>query len=318
MNPASPEQIAAVLRDARRVTIISHLRPDADTIGSALALGLALTGRGARVAVSFAGPEELPATLRLLPGSDLIVAEEALEPAPVAIAVDAATTDRLGGLAAVFGASETTICIDHHVSNDGFADLDLIDPESDCTAVLVLQVLDALGADLNADIATCLFAGLVTDTGSFKWARPASFRVAGRLTEAGVDSAHWSRILLDSHPFGWLGMISGVLATAELDQDAGGGAGLVVAVLDAQRMAGMDWEDGESVVDIVRTAREADVTAVFKESQPGRWNVSLRSKSVVDLVPIARSLGGGGHTRAAGYSDSGPADEVVARLRAAL
>lgn len=318
MNPASPEQIATVLRQARRVSVISHLRPDADTIGSALALGLALTERGTPVEVSFAGPEELPATLRLLPGSELIVPEAQLAPAPVAIAVDAATTGRLGGLAAVFEASEKTICIDHHVSNDGFADLDLIDPESDCTAVLVLQVLDALGTDLDADIATCLFAGLVTDTGSFKWARPASFRVAGRLTEAGVDSAWWSRILLDSHPFEWLGMISGVLASAELDQHACDGAGVVVAVLDAERMAGMDWEDGESVVDIVRTAREADVTAVFKEALPGRWNVSLRSKSVVDLVPIAQSLGGGGHTRAAGYSDTGPADEVVARLRAAL
>lgn len=318
MNPASAADIAGVLSAARTVSIISHVRPDADTIGSALALGLALRGRGAEVAVSFSGPEELPGTLRQLPGSELIVDDAALAPAPVTVAVDAATVDRLGRLAPVFGEAGTTICIDHHVSNAGFADLDLIDAQSDCTAVLVLEVIDALGVDLTCDIATCLYAGLVTDTGSFKWARPASFRVAGRLTEAGVDSARWSRILMDSHPFGWLGLISGVLATADLDESACGGAGLVVAVVGAEQMSGMDWEDGESIVDVVRTAREADVTAVFKEATPGYWNVSLRSKSQVDLVPIARGLGGGGHTRAAGYSDTGSAAEVVARLRSAL
>ncbi|WP_454163291.1 DHH family phosphoesterase [Gordonia iterans] len=318
MTAASASTIAELLADTEQVSIISHVRPDADTIGSALALGLALRERGVDVAVSFPGPEELPGTLRQLPGSELIVADDRLPAAPVAVAVDAATLERLGGLAAVFGSSGRTVCIDHHVSNTGFADFDLIDATADCTAVLVLDVLDALGAEVTADIATCLFAGLVTDTGSFKWARPASFTVAGRLTEAGVDSAEWSRVLMDSHPFGWFAMVSGVLATTQLDETACGGAGLVVAVVNAELMAGMDWEDGESVVDIVRTAREADVTAVFKESAPGHWNVSLRSKSAVDLIPIARALGGGGHTRAAGYSDAGTVDEVVARLREAL
>ncbi|WP_345312426.1 DHH family phosphoesterase [Gordonia alkaliphila] len=318
MNPASAVEIADVLRETSAVAIFSHIRPDADTIGSALALGLALRSRGVQVAVSFPGPEALPDTLRELPGSELIVDDADLAPAPVAVAVDAATVERLGGLASVFSASERTVCIDHHVSNSGFADLDLIDATADCTAVLVLDVLDALGAELTKEVATCLYAGLVTDTGSFKWARPASFLVAGRLTAAGVDSAHWSRVLMDSHPFGWFAMVSAVLATARLDETACGGAGLVYAVVDAEQMAPMSWEDGESVVDIVRTAREADVTAVFKEATPGRWNVSLRSTAQVDLVPIAGSLGGGGHTRAAGYSDRGTADEVVARLRAAL
>ncbi|MFT3662712.1 MAG: bifunctional oligoribonuclease/PAP phosphatase NrnA [Gordonia sp. (in: high G+C Gram-positive bacteria)] len=318
MTAASATRIAELLSAAERVSIISHVRPDADTIGSALALGQALRGRGADVAVSFPGPEPLPGSLRQLPGSELIVSDDALPPAPVTVVVDAATLERIGGLAAVFAASDRTVCIDHHVSNEGYADLDLIDPTADCTAVLILDVIDALGTELTADIATCLFAGLVTDTGSFKWARPASFTVAGRLTAAGVDSAYWNRILMDSHPFDWLTMVSGVLDTAVLDESACGGAGLVVAVMHADLMAGLDWEDGESVVGIVRTAREADVTAVFKESAPGHWNVSLRSKAAVDLVPIAAAFGGGGHTRAAGYSDAGSADEVVARLREAL
>lgn len=318
MTSSSSAEIAAVLREAETVAIISHVRPDADTIGSALSLGLALRARGAQVAVSFPGPEELPSTLRQLPGSELIVRYDELRPAPLAVAVDAATLERLGGLSPVFSESSTTICIDHHVSNTGFADFDLIDANADCTAAVILRVLDDLGAELTVDIATCLYAGLVTDTGSFKWARPDSFAVAARLASAGVDTAYWSRVLLDSHPFGWFSMVSAVLATADLDETACGGAGLVVAVVDTERMSGMDWEDAESVVDIVRSAREADVTAVFKENTPGHWNVSMRSKSAIDLVPVASVFGGGGHTRAAGYGDSGTAAEVVARLRAAL
>ncbi|GEE02510.1 hypothetical protein nbrc107696_29560 [Gordonia spumicola] len=318
MNRASPGAVASALRDAESVVIISHVRPDPDTIGSALGLGLGLASLGIAVRCGFSGPEDLPGTLRELPGVGLLAPLTAPRPGEVAVAVDAATASRLGDYEQVFTAADTTVCIDHHVSNPGFGDLDFIDAESDCTAVLVLQVLDELGVELTADIATCLYAGLVTDTGSFKWARPASFQVAARLLEAGVDGGKWSRVLLDSHPYAWLQMVSQVLGSSELDESACGGRGLVFACVGADQMADMNWDESESVIDIVRTAREAEVAAVFKEAAPGSWTVSLRSKGEVDLVPIARALGGGGHTRASGYSDTGTADEVVARLRAQL
>ncbi len=298
--------------------IISHVRPDPDTIGSALGLGLGLASLGIAVRCGFSGPEQLPGTLRTLPGVELLQSLTAPSAGEVAVAVDAATASRLGEYEELFDAADTTVCIDHHVSNPGFGDLDFIDAESDCTAVLVLQVLDELGVELTADIATCLYAGLITDTGSFKWARPASFEVAARLLKAGVDGGEWSRILLDSHPFTWLTMVSEVLGSSHLDESACGGLGLVYATVEADLMAGMSWDESESVIDIVRTAREAEISAVFKESTPGSWAVSLRSKGAVDLVPIARALGGGGHSRASGYSDTGTADEVVARLRAQL
>ncbi|MCF8610873.1 DHH family phosphoesterase [Gordonia sp. HY285] len=318
MTRASAAQIADALRDRASVVIISHVRPDPDTIGSALGLGLGLRSLGVAVRCGFSGPETLPGVLHELPGADLIAPLTPPAPGEVAVAVDAATVSRLGAYEDVFTAADTRVCIDHHVSNAGFGDLDFIDPESDCTAVLVLQVLDELGVDLTSDIATCLYAGLVTDTGSFKWARPASFHVAARLLESGVDAAQWSRALLDSHPYSWLQMVSTVLGTSVLDEQACDGRGLVYATVTADEMAGLAWDDSESVIDVVRTAREAEVAAVFKEATPGEWTVSLRSKTSVDLVPVARALGGGGHTRAAGYSDSGTAADVIARLRAQL
>lgn len=318
MTRASAAEVADALRGRDSVVIISHVRPDPDTIGSALGLGLGLVSMGVSVRCGFAGPETLPGALRDLPGVDLLAPLTSPAPGEVAVAVDAATASRLGEYESVFVAADTGVCIDHHVSNPGFGDVDFIDAESDCTAVLVLQVLDELGVELTTDIATCLYAGLVTDTGSFKWARPASFQVAARLLEAGVDGKTWSRVLLDSHPYSWLQMVSAVLGSSVLDEDACDGLGLVYATVTADQMAGLVWEDSESVVDVVRTAQEAEVAAVFKEANPEQWTVSLRSKTTVDLVPVASALGGGGHTRAAGYSDSGTADEVVARLRAQL
>lgn len=318
MNPASSDKVAAALAIADSVAIISHVRPDADTIGSALGLGLALSGLGKRVYCAFSGPEALPGPLQELPGVDLMVASTDVPATDVTVAVDAATIGRLGTLADTFRAGPTSICIDHHISNGGFGDLDLIDSKSDCTASIVLEVVDALGAELTDGIATCLYAGLVTDTGSFKWARPASFAVAARLLEAGVDGAHWSRALLDSHPYSWLRMVSEVLADSVLRTDVLDGRGLVYGVVNAEQMSGMNWDESESVIDIVRTAREAEIAAVFKEVGPQSWAVSLRSKTDVDVMPIARALGGGGHVRAAGYSDTGSVDEVIAHLLAVL
>ena len=129
-----------------------------------------------------------------------------------------------------------------------------------------------------------------------------------------LDGRAWSRALIDSHPFAWFSLVSQVLATARLDPHACNGEGIVYAVVGHDVLSAMSWEESESVIDIVRTAVEAEVAAVFKETAPGEWAVSLRSKRAVDLVPIVAARGGGGHRHASGYSDTGTADAVVARL----
>ena len=314
MTAATSTAVAGALTGVSAVTILCHVRPDADTIGSGLALGLALTRLGTEVEVAFPDTVALPAVLGELPGSKLLVPAAEVVGHPVVVSVDAASLGRLDGLAPVFSAAECSVTIDHHASNNGFGDHDLIDPAADCTAVLVLAVLDELGVELDVDIATCLYAGIVTDTGSFRWARPESFRVAARLLDAGVDGRAWSRALIDSHPFAWFSLVSQVLATARLDPHACNGEGIVYAVVGHDVLSAMSWEESESVIDIVRTAVEAEVAAVFKETAPGEWAVSLRSKRAVDLVPIVAARGGGGHRHASGYSDTGTADAVVALL----
>ena len=199
-----------------------------------------------------------------------------------------------------------------------FGTANFVDVEADSTTLLVADILDAWGKPIDPDVAHCIYAGLTTDTGSFRWASARALRLAARLVEIGVDNAAISRTLIDSHPFGWLPMLSRVLGSAKLLSDAVGGRGLVYAVVDNRDVASSRPEEVESVVDIVRTTQQAEVAAVFKEVDPNQWSVSMRAKTAVDLAAVASRFGGGGHRLAAGYSTAGSIDDVVASLCAAL
>jgi phosphoesterase RecJ-like protein len=209
------------------------------------------------------------------------------------------------------------LVIDHHASNGLFGTANYVDTSADSTTMMIAEILDAWDKPIDRAVAHCIYAGLTTDTGSFRWASARALRLAARLVDIGVDNAAVSRSLMDSHPYAWLPMLSRVLATAQLLPDAAGGLGLVYAVVDHHEWLNSRSEEVESIVDIVRTTQQAEVAAVFKEVQPRRWSVSMRAKST-DLATVAMGFGGGGHRLAAGYSTTGSIDDVVAALRAAL
>ncbi|OSC22208.1 phosphoesterase [Mycobacterium vulneris] len=308
-----------LLSDADTVAVIAHVHPDADTIGAGLALGLVLDKCGKRVEVSFAEPARLPESLASLPGCRLLVSPDAMRrDVDLVVTVDVPSVKRLGALSDLAVAADEVLVIDHHASNDVFGTANFVDVQADSTTMMIADILDAWDKPIESDVAHCIYAGLTTDTGSFRWASARALRLAARLVDGGVDNAAISRTLLDSHPFGWLPLLSRVLASARLLPDAAGGRGLVYAVVD-----NLDWtssrpEEVESIVDIVRTTQQAEVAAVFKEIAPQQWSVSMRAKAAVDLASVASGFGGGGHRLAAGYSTTGTIDDVVASLRTAL
>ncbi|SFQ05560.1 nanoRNase/pAp phosphatase, hydrolyzes c-di-AMP and oligoRNAs [Amycolatopsis arida] len=314
---------ADLLRAATDVTLLAHVRPDADALGSALALGLVLRRRGARVRVSFADPAEPPEGLRGLDTEGLWVPPATLPAGEgLLVVLDTASPARLGALGgrvpAAVAAGVPVLVVDHHATNTRYGTHDVVDGTAEATAVLVLRLIDELGAELDEPVARCLYAGVMTDTSGFRRARPATHHVAARLLAAGVDPDPLTRALVDDHPFAWLPMLGAVLAGARLDPAAAAGRGLVHAVVPAELVATVRLEEVESVIDVVRSTREAEVAAVLKELEPGEWTVSLRAKEAVDVAAAARALGGGGHRLAAGCTVRGTADEVVARIKAAL
>jgi phosphoesterase RecJ-like protein len=310
---------AELVGSATDVTLVAHVHPDADALGSALALGLALRQRGAAVRVTFGEPAEIPESLRGLDVANLIVPPGQVPAQPeLLVALDTASRSRLGCLSDRVDTASAVLVIDHHATNDRFGTHHLVDPSAEATAVLVLELLDALEVPLDEPMARCLYAGLVTDTSCFRRADSGTHVLAARLLDAGVDPNATARELLDTHPFGWLAMLGAVLGRAQLEPASARGLGLVHTTVRLADVAGLRSEEVESVVDLVRTTSEAEVAAVLKETSPDRWSVSLRAKQRLDVSAAAAALGGGGHRLAAGFSSDGTAAEVLDALRTAL
>jgi phosphoesterase RecJ-like protein len=315
------------LDEAEQVCLACHVRPDADALGSMLALAQVLRTRAARppeIVASFGdSPFEIPAILAFLPGLDLLSPPQHYPARPqVVVSLDAGSIDRLGVLAVSAAAADELIVLDHHASNTGFGTVNLVDPAAAATAVIAHELISRLGITLTRDVALGLYAGLVTDTGSFKFraTTPAVHELAARLLATGIDPGIVSRHLYDTAPFGYLRMLSAALARAVLEPGAARGHGLVwTTVTKADRaQAGLPLDAAESVIDVVRRTEEAEVAVVVKESDDGSWQVSVRSKDLIDVAAACAALGGGGHARAAGFSASGGPDVAVSALRLLL
>jgi bifunctional oligoribonuclease and PAP phosphatase NrnA len=314
--------VAALAADRGEVALACHVNPDADAVGSMLALAHALRGRGTPVYPSFSAPFELADSLAGLPGVDLLVPPDQVPTAPaLLVTLDTGSADRLGSLAPLVDSAAEVLVVDHHASNTRYGTLHLVDPAAAATAVLAEELIDRLGVELDADIAACLYAGLVTDTGSFRFASttPETHELAARLLRTGIRHDLITRRLLDTHPAGWLHMVGGALARARLEPDQVGGLGLAwteVTLADLAA-AGLAPDQAESVIDLVRTAAEAEVALVAKQATGG-WTVSMRSKGRVDVSAAAVALGGGGHRFAAGFSSTGDLAATLSAARAAL
>lgn len=316
------------LDSAAEICLACHIRPDADALGSMLAVAHALRSRGGspgpRVIASFGDlPFEVPAILRFLPGADLLSPPDAYPARPqVMVTFDAASADRLGLLQPSASAAGELIVLDHHASNTGFGTIGIVDPGAAATAVLAHELIGRLGVPISRDMALGLYAGLVSDTGSFKYptTSPGVHELAAQLLATGIEPGAVAHELWDRAPFSALGLLSAALGRAVLEPGEGGGHGLVwTTVTRADRAAdGLSLEAAESVIDVVRRADEADVAVVLKESDDGQWQVSARSKGKVDVGRACVALGGGGHPRAAGFTARGTAQQALAALREQL
>ncbi len=317
-------EAVALLESADQVVLACHVSPDGDALGSMLALGLALRAKGVDVLCSWGESElHVPASLALLPGQNLLVPPSELPEAPdLLVTLDSGSVDRLGLIAAHAGRAGNVLVIDHHASNTAFGTVHLVDVKAAATAVLVTELVDALGVTIDRDIATGIYAGLVTDTGSFKFAAttPAVHQLAARLLATGLRHDLLSRALWDTNTFGYVQLLGAGLSRVALDRSAVRGLGLVwtFTTPDDLYRFGVDMSQIEGMIDVVRTAVEAEVALVAKGDVDGTVKVSMRSKGQIDVGEICVGLGGGGHLFAAGFTSYDDVPSTVARVTLAL
>lgn len=318
--------VVSLVRNASTLLFLGHVSPDGDALGSALAVGLAVCSLpGDRtVQVSFGDePFVVPANLSHLPGQDLLVPPADVATPDVVLSFDASSADRLGLLRELAENAPALVAVDHHSSYDGFGTHSIVDTAAPATAVIADELISRLGVALTQDIATCLYSGLVTDTGSFRYAgtTASTHEFAGRLLDTGIPFDEIARALFDDAPFEYLGMLGTALTAARLDTDAIDGRGLVWTVVAAEpRLArGLPFDFVEPIIDVIRKANEAEVAVVLKEDDTGVLRVSMRSKGVVDVSRAATLLGGGGHRYAAGFTaETRDPVQVMADVRAAI
>lgn len=313
---------AAVLGRHGEVTILCHIRPDADALGSSAALARALRADGVAVHHSF-DPGIVPEGLRVIPGTGRVIPLDAV-PAHdgLVVTLDCASSDRVGDWGRLAEAASEILVVDHHRSNPGFGTHMLLDPGAASTASLVSEILDAGDRVVDPDIATALYAGLVTDTGSFRWGGVGAHDTARRLLAAGAEarSASLGFELLDARSFSWLSVLGGLLGSVRLEPGSAAGRGVVWLEVPTHVLTTASDDDVESLVTHLRGVREADVAVLLKEFLPGEWAVSMRSRSGavpggVDVSAVATALGGGGHPSAAGCTVRGTSVEVTDRIR---
>ncbi|MCW3845123.1 bifunctional oligoribonuclease/PAP phosphatase NrnA [Micromonospora yasonensis] len=320
---AAAAAVRGLSADAR-VLLICHVNPDGDALGSMLGFGLGLRRFGVRqLQATFPGPPGVPEPFRWLPGLDLLVPQDDAYPDPdLVICFDAASESRLGDLVDRLDKAGAALVLDHHASNTRFGGIHLVDPHAAATSVVAEGLLDRLGVPLDAEIATCLYVALSTDTGSFRFeaTTPAVHEMAARLLATGIHPGDISRRIFDTRPFGAVRLFGEVLVRARLEPAAAAGRGLVWTYATQEDLARHDQPAYvlEALIDSVRCTAEADVSCVLKQVSPAEWAVSLRSKGAVDVSAVAVALGGGGHRFAAGFTGRGSVDEVVDRIRAEL
>lgn len=311
---------AEVLSEATQVAIACHVNPDADALGSMLGLSIFLRARGVETVCSFPNePFERPRWAESLAGLDALVEPAAFPKRPaVMVTCDVASMDRLAMLVPAAQEAGELIWIDHHRSNDGLGTIPLIDPAASSTAEIVVRLIRRIGGELPDDAAKCLYAGVVTDTGRFQYeaAGPETLRVAADLREHPFDHAHLARVLYEDNRLEYLRLLGSALHRLRHEPDAD----LVWSCLTLADLkdAGVHPAETDDLIDVVRTAREADVAAVIKERRDGDWKVSLRSRGGHDVAEVAQRFGGGGHRLAAGYDSAHDLEGTLGRLKAAL
>ena len=317
------EEFTERIKGADNIFIFTHVNPDGDTLGSAIAMKLFIKeyfNKPSRIVHT----STLPKVYSYVPEYDSIEDISQIkegEKCDLAIAVDIASFDRLAEASALFKNADFRVNIDHHKTNNGYGDLNIIDGNACAVGLILCKMFDEIGYKMSKESAIALYTSIMTDTGAFKYENttPECLRAAAQIVEAGAVPNEIYRLCYESKPVNMLKFQLYILNKAEFFND-GHIAMTTVEKQDMEKFSATD-DFTEGIVEVLRTANIVDVSAILKETKDGFTKVSLRSKTV-DLVPIIADFNGGGHTFAAGCTIKKPLavakNKLLERIQNAL
>ena len=310
------EKIADIINDGKKFIITTHLFSEGDAIGSELALKRFLCDLNKEAVI--VNNELLPPVyscfdpdkdVRFLRSKDVNIN---LDDFDAIFMVDVADWGQLGDFADMIKASQITkICIDHHPTNSGFADINVIDKDASSAGELIYDLVTHMNGEITLEIATPLYLSIATDTGWFKFSNTSAkaLKVSSALIKAGVKSQIIYEKLYQNKHISYLKLLSLMLGALSSECD-----GQLVWTKMTKKMiksSGVEFVDTDVMIDLIRAVNEVEVVVIFRELGERKTKVSFRSKHTIDVSKLASDFGGGGHVRAAGASLDEPIDTVI-------
>ena len=298
---------------AGKIVILGHVNPDGDCVGSCLAVYNYIKEWDSTKAVTVR-LERVPSKFSYLSGFDAIETEAGEEAYDLCICLDSSDEERLGDFKSCFDRSAKTICIDHHITNRGYAQENVIDGHASSACEVVYGQLDE--SRISKHVAECIYTGIIHDTGVFKYSNTSrkTMEIAGKMMEKGIDFG----TIIDGSFYKKTYMQSQILGRALLESITFLDGRCIFSVVRKKDMDfyGVDKSDLDGIVDQLRVIDGIECAIFLYETDIHQFKVSLRSNSIVDVSRIAAYFGGGGHVRAAGCTMSGSVHDVVNNLSA--
>jgi len=289
--------------------ILVHRYPEGDAIGSQLALGLMLMKQGK--SVEMLNYDKLPWQYKFLPGSEHIkIAESFQRDYDVGIVLDSSDFERTNYTESEKGMIRYLVNMDHHLSNNFFGDLNIINPQASSTGEMVYNLSKHMDIPLNRDIALNIYTAIVTDTGSFRYSNTTSetLMIASKLVSKGIDVAWANENLFEIGTLGRIKLWGETLSKIELTYHD-----LISILTVTQQMliqSNAEFNDTENLINNGLSIVGVEVSLLFKELSENTYKVSFRSKGKINVAKVAEIFGGGGHFRASGCKISGTLEQV--------
>lgn len=309
--------IDEMICEASTVGIAGHVNPDGDCIGSCLALKNYIAAVRPDIEVKI-WLEEFSSSFAFLKGAKSVEHDMSIEQVcDLFFVVDCGDLERLGAAAKYFKAARKTVCIDHHMTNDGFADVDIIQPKSSSTCEILYYHMDKDMIDLRT--AECLYIGIAFDTGVFRHTNCSlkTMVAVGSLIEYGLDTEELLDRTFFRKTYAQNRVLGHVLDGSRLTD----GGQLIFGVLtrEAREACGVTLKDLEGIVDQLRVTEGVEAAIFLYETvNPGEFKASMRANQTFNVATVALSFGGGGHIKAAGCTIKGDPEDIIEKLRKAF
>jgi len=297
------------LKNSNHLLLATHNNPDGDAIGSLIAMGLSLEVLNKRITLYNESP--LPAVYRFLPSVDRVVGRLKTENCyDTAIILDCGELERIGQEISRVRQIPTIINIDHHITNTSFGDYQLIETTASSTAEILYRLIKKMAIPLNRDIATLIYTGILTDTGSFRFSNTnqAAFTICEEMIRLGVNPYDIAKHVYGTYSLGRIKLLNLALDSIEISKN--GKPSMMTLTRKMFAETGTQAEDVDGMINYARRIEDVKVAVLIqqapngkeKSANPNLFHVSLRSDGTVDVAEIASAFAGGGHPSAAGFS----------------